>query len=97
VREAISETELVEEAEVEHQSAKDLIRQIQKMSSGDEKFDATVKVLGEYVKHHVKEEEREMFPQAREAGVDLAELGERMRERRERLSSGGMLSRLLPG
>jgi hemerythrin superfamily protein len=97
VRDAIRETDLVDEAEVEHQSAKDLIRQIQKMSASDEKFDATVKVLGEYVRHHIKEEEKEMFPQARGADLDLAELGQRMSERRGRLSSSSILSRLLPG
>jgi hemerythrin-like domain-containing protein len=91
VREAIRGQDLMDEAEVEHQSAKALIRQLEAMSPGDELYDAKVKVLGEYVKHHVKEEQNEMFPQARAAELDLAELGDRMRQRKEQLMSGSPL------
>ena len=55
LREAIKQTDLLDEAEVEHASAKDLIAPIQDACEIDEKFDATVKVLGEYIDHHVKE------------------------------------------
>ena len=85
VREAIDDEPLMDEAEVEHQSAKDLIAQIQEGSPGDELFDARVKVLGEYIKHHVKEEQNEMFAQVRKAEVDLKDLAEQMLARKEEL------------
>lgn len=76
---------MLDEAEVEHASAKDLISQIASMSPEDELYDAKVKVLGEYVKHHVKEEEGEMFPKAKKAGIDMDELGTMMSERKMQL------------
>ncbi len=78
--------ELLDEAEVEHSGAKDLIAQIEDSSPEDPLFDAKVTVLGEYVKHHVKEEENEMFPLVKKAkGIDLDELGAQMRERADQL------------
>jgi len=83
-RQAIEEHDLLDEAEVEHASAKELIAQIEEMQPGEELYDAKVTVLGEYVEHHVKEEEKEMFPKARKARMDLEELGERIKEYKER-------------
>jgi len=77
--------DLLDEAEVEHASAKDLIEQISSMSPDDELYDAKETVLGEYVKHHVKEEEDEMFPKAKKAGVDMEELGRLLAERKREL------------
>jgi hemerythrin superfamily protein len=74
--------DLVNEAEVEHGSAKELIAKIEGMSSEDEHFKATVTVLGEYIKHHVKEEEGELFPQLKKTEVDLKELGSQLAERK---------------
>ena len=74
--------DLVNEAEVEHGSAKELIAKIEGMSSGDDHFTATVTVLGEYIKHHVKEEESELFPQLKKTELDLKELGGRLAERK---------------
>jgi hemerythrin-like domain-containing protein len=74
--------DLVNEAEVEHGSAKDLIAKIEGMTSDDEHFKATVSVLGEYIKHHVKEEENQLFPQLRKTELDLKELGARLAERK---------------
>ena len=65
IRKAIKDDLMMNEAEVEHASAKDLIAQIQDMNPGDPMFDAKVTVLGEYIDHHVKEERTEMFPKAR--------------------------------
>ena len=84
-REAIDDADLLDEAEVEHASAKELIEQIQGMQPSDDLYDAKVKVLGEYVKHHVREEEDELFPQVDEADVDLEELGQQMAERKQEL------------
>ena len=74
--------DLVSEANVEHASAKDLIAKIEGMSSGDEQFKATVTVLGEYIKHHVKEEEGELFPELKKTELDLKELGGRLADRK---------------
>jgi len=86
LREAIKETDLLEEAEVEHASAKELIAQIQQADTTDEKFDALVTVLGEYIDHHVKEERNEIFPKARAAhGLDLMQMREQLEARKEEL------------
>jgi len=84
-REAGIESDLLDEAEVEHASAKDLIAQIQSMTPADELYDAKVKVLGEYVVHHVEEEEGELFPRCKKAGMDLAGLGAALAERKSEL------------
>ena len=87
VREADVDEDLLDEAEVEHASAKDLIGQIQSMQPDDDLYDAKVTVLGEYINHHVQEEEGEMFPKARRAKVDLAGLAEQLKQRKEQLMS----------
>jgi hemerythrin superfamily protein len=84
-REVLDEQQLLDEAEVEHATAKDLIQQIQSMDPTDELYDAKVTVLGEYVSHHVQEEERELFPRCQGADIDLEELGEELSARREEL------------
>ena len=78
--------DLVDEATVEHASAKDLIAQIMEMDASEELFDAKVKVLGEMIDHHVKEEEEEMFPKARAAGLDLELLGQQIAERKAEIT-----------
>jgi hemerythrin superfamily protein len=85
VRESIEDDDLMDEAEVEHASAKDLIEQIGESDPEDELFDAKVKVLGEYINHHVEEEEGEMFAQAKKAKVDMAALGVEIEARKEEL------------
>ena len=84
-REAIKDQDLLDEATVEHASAKDLIAQIEGMGPGDELFDAKVIVLGEYIKHHVKEEHNELFPKLKKTKLDLKALGEQLAERKEAL------------
>lgn len=74
--------ELVDEAIVEHASAKELIAQILDMEPTEDLFDAKVKVLSELIDHHVQEEEGEMFPKARKAGLDLEQLGRQIAERK---------------
>lgn len=85
LRKNIDDEDLLDEAEVEHASAKQLIAEILSMSPKDHLFDAKVKVLGEYVMHHVQEEEQEMFPEARESDVDLGAVGEKLSKRKAEL------------
>ncbi|MEO7320231.1 MAG: hemerythrin domain-containing protein [Nitrosospira sp.] len=85
VREAIDEDDLMNEAMVEHSSAKDLIAQIQSMAASDPMYDAVVTVLGEYISHHVEEEQNEMFPKVQKSDIDLEELGLEMAERKAAL------------
>ena len=73
------------EAEVEHSTVKELVEQIKAMDPDEDLYDAKVKVLGEYVDHHATEEEAEMFPKAQSADIDLEELGQEMKERKEEL------------
>ena len=90
-RAAIKETDLLDEATVEHQSAKDLIAQIEGEGPDGELFEAKVKVLGEYIRHHVKEEQNELFKEVRKAkDLDLNALGEQLQARKEALMEGGM-------
>jgi hemerythrin-like domain-containing protein len=72
----------VNEAEVEHMSAKVLIADIDSLNAADEKYDATVAVLGEYIRHHVKEEETSMFPQLRQTELDFEAIGSQLAARR---------------
>ena len=74
--------EMVEEAEVEHAGAKDLIAQIEDAPAVDAVFDARVKVLSEYIKHHVKEEENEIFPSVAGEREALDKLGQQMEARK---------------
>lgn len=76
------ELDLVNEANVEHQTAKDLIAKIEGMTTEDESFKATVKVLSEYIKHHVKEEEGELFPALKKTELDLKEMGAQLNDRK---------------
>ena len=85
VRAPIKDEDLMDEAVVEHASAKELIAQISEMDPGDDLYDAKVKVLSEQIEHHVEEEEGEMFPKVRKAKVDLVALGEEMAARKEQL------------
>ena len=78
---------MIDEAIVEHASAKDLIAQIESMEADEELYDAKVKVLQEQIEHHVEEEEKEMFGKVRKLGLDLDELGRQMQERKEQLKA----------
>lgn len=83
MREALEEQELLDEAEVEHSTAKELISQLQSMKPGDDLFDAKFTVLGEYVNHHIKEEQQQIFPKAKKTEVDLKALGEELMARKQ--------------
>jgi hemerythrin-like domain-containing protein len=85
VREAVKDEDMVDEAVVEHASAKDLIQQLQEMNPDDDLYDAKVKVLSEQIEHHVKEEEEEMFEKARKSGLDMIQLGQEMAQRKQEI------------
>lgn len=86
-REALGDDEdLIDEAEVEHQSVKGLIANLRAMNAGDQKFAATFTVLAEYVKHHVTEEEGEIFPKVKKAKLDVHALGQDMASRKTQLA-----------
>ena len=86
VRKAIKDEDLMNEAGIEHDSAKTLIRQLERMKPSDPKYTAAFTVLCEYIEHHVKEEEDEMFPKVRRARVNLQALGRKLMARRIRLA-----------
>lgn len=83
VRNAIDQDDMLNEAEVEHASAKDLIAQIESGDASDPLWSAKVTVLGEYIDHHVQEEENEMFPKTRKAKMDLESLGKQIAEMKQ--------------
>jgi len=78
--------DLVEEAQVEHNSAKDLIEQIEGATEIDDEYNAKVKVLGEYIRHHVNEEENEIFPKVADHPEELDEVGQEMASRKSELA-----------
>ena len=84
-REAIDDDPLLDEATVEHASAKDLIAQIESMQADEPLFDAKVIVLGEYIDHHVSEEREEMFEKARKSKMDLVGMKDQLAKRKEEL------------
>lgn len=84
-RDAIDEHDIMDEAEVEHTMAKELIAQLGSMEPGDDLYDAKVTVLGEYINHHVQEEEGEMFPKVKKSKLDLGALGDMLSERKQEL------------
>ena len=93
------EEDMLEEAYVEHDSAKVLIAQIEDSEPAAEFYDAKVKVLSEEIEHHVKEEEQRiegMFSQARKAGLDMEALGEQMAQRKAQLLSAYKAGEALP-
>lgn len=85
VKQALNDKALIPEARVEHATLKTLISEVQGMEPNGEMFDAKIKVMSEYVKHHVKEEQNEIFPKAKSAGVDMMKLGAKLAERKQQL------------
>ena len=85
VKAALKDKLMVPEAIVEQATLKALIGQLEGIEPDGEMYDARVKVLAEYVKHHVKEEHTEMFPKAKASSLDMAELGARLAARKDEL------------
>lgn len=80
--------ELLNEAAVEHQTQKDIVGRLEMAPTSDPLYDAGVQVLSEYVKHHVREEENELFPKVRATDLDLAALGRQLAKRKQELEAG---------
>ena len=85
VRAAIDDEDMMDEADIEHAGARELISQLEVMYPGDDHYDATITVLGEEIAHHIDKEESDMFEAARSAGIDLDDLGEQISARKEEL------------
>lgn len=85
VKKALNDKELVPEARVEHSTLKQLIAEVDGVEADGEMFDAKIKVLSEYVKHHVKEEQEQMFPKTKSSNLNLQELGIKLAERKAEL------------
>ncbi|MEO6030292.1 MAG: hemerythrin domain-containing protein [Burkholderiaceae bacterium] len=85
VKKALKDKELIPEATVEHATLKALIAQVEGVEPDGEMFDARIKVMSEYVKHHVKEEQNEIFPKARATRLDMQELGAQLAQRKAEL------------
>jgi len=97
VKAALKDKEMVPEAIVEHASLKELIAQVEGKEPDGELFDAKIKVLSEYTKHHVKEEETVMFPKARKTTLDMKALGARIAARKDELKASWPLGEDKPG
>jgi hemerythrin superfamily protein len=87
VREAMDAEDMMIEAELEHESAKFLIEKIQEGEVDEVQLSAMIKVLKEYVNHHINEEQRRMFPRVRKAEIDLQALGQELLARKTELES----------
>jgi hemerythrin-like domain-containing protein len=85
IREAIEEEETVDEANEEHHVVTLLIKELRKMKGSAEGYRAKFKVLSELVKHHIEEEENEMFPQAEQADIEWEEIGQEAMKMKERM------------
>ena len=88
LRDATDADDALDEADVEHSHVKELVGQLEDARPGSDHFDAQVKVLSEYVQHHVGEEEGTIFPAARKADLDLAALGDELAARKKQLAGG---------
>lgn len=92
-RQEMGDHDLLNEAQVEHESVKRLIAEIEGMRPSEKLYKAKVTVLQGYVKHHVKEEERELFPLVRKTGLDLEAMGGELAARHQQLMRGGGTAR----
>ena len=87
VKAALNDKELIPEATVEHATLKALISQVEGITPDGEIYDAKIKVLEEYVKHHVKEEQSEIFPKAKATKLDMVALGAELQQRKDELNA----------
>lgn len=86
-RAALGCQDLIDEAMVEHASCRELLHQIEHGKPEDDLWSAKVKVLSEYLEHHLEEEHTEFFPQIVSSHIDLLALGRQMQMRRQEWAS----------
>ena len=91
-RKAAEDEDMVDEGEVEHHHIRELVNDLKALNEDDPLCDAKVKVLIDYVRHHVKEEETELFPALKKAKPDFTGLYDKMVKRRDELKQHGMAS-----
>jgi len=84
-RDATGDEDLLDEALVEHAGAKHLIEEIESMEPGEDLYDAKIRVLSEQIKHHVEEEEGELFPEVESSKIDVGQVGKEIAERKKEL------------
>ena len=85
VQRMLSEKILSEETVMEHSAARELMESLERLEPSDPFYDATFVVLAEYVKHHVRNQEKDIFPRIRKATPDLNAVGAQMKQRKEEL------------
>jgi len=90
VREALPDEDILNEADEEHHMVRIAIAELDNMEDDDERFEAKFTVLSEMVRHHIEEEEDEMFPKVKKSEVDLEELGQRLAARKQELKESGV-------
>lgn len=95
IRKALGETQLMDEAKIEHDTAGGLMDDLRKLSPDDEIFDAKFIVLSEIATLHMKKEEKEIFPLVRGAKLDMFALGRKISLRREVLVIGKRIGETL--
>ena len=86
-RDATGDDDLLDEALVEHGGAKHLIEEIQSMEPGEDLYDAKIRVLSEQIKHHVEEEEGELFPEVERSKIDVGQVGKEIADRKNELTA----------
>ena len=86
--------DMLDEANVEHAGAKHLIGEIERSSPDDDYYDARIKVLSEYIRHHVKEEQDEIFAKAKKSKINLQALGAQLAKSKKELQT--LLLGLIP-
>jgi len=82
--------DLMNEADEEHHVARVLIAELDNDGRDDDHRYAKFTVLAESVRHHIKEEENEMLPKAKDLKLDFAALGTRMLQRKQELKENGI-------
>ena len=83
-------SQVMNEADEEHHVAKVLIAELDHPGRNRDHRDAKFTVLAESVRHHIKEEENDMFPKAKELDIDFESLGKRMLDRKKELLKDGI-------